>query len=47
MKFPGKLTVLFLFSLLIVACAGTAEPEDPAGPANQEGPALIMFYTDN
>ena len=47
MKLPEILISLLLFCLLLAACAGATEPAEPAGPPNPEGPALIMFYTDN
>jgi hypothetical protein len=39
------LALLVVISLLAVACSGRAGPPD-AAPA-VEGPALVMFYTDN
>jgi hypothetical protein len=41
----GLFLSLLIVSLLAVACSGRAGPPD-AAPA-VEGPALVMFYTDN
>ena len=39
------LAAVLLLSLGAVACGGPAGEE--AGPSRVEGPALVMFYTDN
>lgn len=46
-----KLAKLFLISAVLLgfgltACSGQSEPESGVEPTIQ-GPALIMFYTDN
>ncbi len=38
-----RVLMLIILSLLMVACAG----EEGAGTQAVQGPALIMFYTDN
>jgi hypothetical protein len=43
MKQLRRLLMLLILSLLIAACAG----EEGAGTQAVQGPALIMFYTDN
>jgi PBP1b-binding outer membrane lipoprotein LpoB len=43
MKQLRRVLMLLILSLLIVACAG----EEGAGTQAVQGPALIMFYTDN
>ena len=43
MKYVPYLLIVPLLSLLIVACAG----EESDVPGTVQGPALIMFYTDN
>ena len=43
MKQLRRLLMLFILPLLIVACAG----EEGTGIQAVQGPALIMFYTDN
>jgi hypothetical protein len=44
MKKPGHyLLLILLFPLLAAACGGS----ESAAPAQGQGPALIMFYTDN
>ena len=43
MKLVPFLLTLLIFPLFIAACAG-GESDGPTAP---EGPALIMFYTDN
>jgi hypothetical protein len=37
------LAILFLFPLLLAACSGGQS----SVPGVEQGPALIMFYTDN
>ncbi len=39
-----RLILFFLLPLLLAACTVDAEPQDEPVV---EGPALIMFYTDN
>ena len=43
MKYVPYLLALRTFPLLMTACAG----EESAVPGAAQGPALIMFYTDN
>ena len=43
MKKLHFLLTLLILPLLIAACAG----EENADPQTAQGPALIMFYTDN
>lgn len=45
MKHLIKFLFLCLPFLLLAACRGN--PEDSNTPIAPEGPALIMFYTDN
>ena len=43
-KWFTLLAISLVLSMLAVACGGT----DEAGtPAQVQGPALVMFYTDN
>lgn len=39
------ITLLSLLAYAATACGGT--PSDEAAPPDVEGPALVMFYTDN
>lgn len=39
------ITLLSLLSYAVTACGGT--PSDEAAAPEVEGPALVMFYTDN
>jgi hypothetical protein len=43
MKFKAYLLAMLILPLLIVACTG----EESDGQGTAQGPALIMFYTDN
>ena len=43
MKLLYRLLALLILPLLIAACAG----EESAETQKPQGPALIMFYTDN
>lgn len=47
MKYVFRLLALSLLLLpVLIACAGSAAEETQA-PLQPEGPALVMFYTDN
>jgi hypothetical protein len=43
MNHVSLLLTLLIFPLLMTACAG----EESDAPGTTQGPALIMFYTDN
>lgn len=47
MKLLGQLFSVLLLILLSAACGGTLGDADTGNAAGPEGPALIMFYTDN
>ena len=42
---PALLALLLILSFMATTCGGTAGEADP--PPQVEGPALVMFYTDN
>lgn len=46
MKIIKFLTPILFFALLLAACGGETADTDPS-PPEIEGPALVMFYTDN
>jgi hypothetical protein len=48
MKHKLSLTGLLILSLILAAaCSGAPEDEQPTATPAPEGPALVMFYTDN
>ena len=48
MRIGSKFSVIIVFILVLVsACASNGTEETGQGEVNVDGPALVMFYTDN
>jgi len=45
-RLPVTLVFFLLFAFLVAACSEATREEEVSPPA-VEGPALVMFYTDN